>query len=252
MNPKILFTQLVFALLIGLSFKASAQAGPSTEELAKAEQRFAEGEAYYDLGKYAEALAAYEDAYLLSKAPELLYNTAQCYRLLGNYEEAIKRYNTYLRRVPDSPIRVNVEKLIAESEASLRAGPTPSTAKVGPTSAPIDTPGPSLARFVLPAGLAVLGVGLGASFLVFEKKTESQGGFGPSRRQAGIALALSADLSFVTSGVTLFLALRKKPTKQDDAAVGLSPIPGGALLSFTTTLSNPSNQAQTALSEEPR
>jgi Tetratricopeptide repeat len=55
-------------------------------------------------------------------APAFLFNIAQCHRQLGNKQEAIKFYRSYLRKVPDAPNAEEVRKLIASLEERDHAG----------------------------------------------------------------------------------------------------------------------------------
>jgi len=132
------------ALVLGAFFAlsspallAQAKKGPSKEDLDKAREAFEVGEKYYNVGEYEEALTRYKSAYLLSGQAELLFNMGQCYRQLGKNEEAIRSYRNFLKELPGSPQRANVEKLIAELEA-LVANST--SAKASPPTGPIKTP----------------------------------------------------------------------------------------------------------------
>jgi tetratricopeptide (TPR) repeat protein len=112
---------LILAGLWLLTHPAGAQpSAPSRAELAQAERLFAEAEAYYNLQKYEQALKAYEDAYLLSRKPELLFNIGQCYRYLDQLEEARRSYQAYLRQLPEQdPNRAIVTRLLKEIEETL-------------------------------------------------------------------------------------------------------------------------------------
>ena len=96
---------------------ALAQKPPAEEEMEKAAKRFGEAEAFFRVQDYTKALEGYKEAYLLSKAPELLYNIGQCQRKLGRYEEAIESYKSFLAGAPDASNRTDVEALIVELEA---------------------------------------------------------------------------------------------------------------------------------------
>lgn len=90
-------------------------------DFAKAKALFERGEAFYKLGEYEKALAEYREAYLVSKAPLLLLNIAQCYRYLGEYEEAKHNYEAFVREDPTSPYRKEMDNKIAEMETILEA-----------------------------------------------------------------------------------------------------------------------------------
>lgn len=86
-----------------------AGATPSTSD-AKARQ----GRRLYQLGRWAEAIAAFEAAYEQSGEPALLYNMAQCHRRAGQQPRAAELYAEYLRQVPDAPNRTEIEERIRE------------------------------------------------------------------------------------------------------------------------------------------
>jgi hypothetical protein len=89
--------------------------GPDRVAAAKAHAR--QASAYYDVGRYADAFAEFEQAYLIEQDPALLYNMGQCQRKLGNVEAATQFYRTYLRRAPRGPSAPDAEKRIHELES---------------------------------------------------------------------------------------------------------------------------------------
>jgi tetratricopeptide (TPR) repeat protein len=89
-------------------------AGGDPTAAARAHAR--QGLAFYDLHRFQEAYQEYEQAYLIEQDPALLYNMGQCQRKLGNSEEALHFYRTYLRRVPKGPSAVEAEKRVRELE----------------------------------------------------------------------------------------------------------------------------------------
>jgi tetratricopeptide (TPR) repeat protein len=88
---------------------------------AAAKAHYARGTSYYNLGRYSEALAEYEAAYLSVQDPPFLFNIAQCQRKMGKDEEALAAYRSYLRVAPNPPNRAEVQKRIAELEKETRA-----------------------------------------------------------------------------------------------------------------------------------
>src|SRR5688572_26189693 len=95
-------------------------------ERASAERAFQRGSAHFNLGEYAEAVLAFEEAYRLQPLPLLLYNIAQSYRYLGDHAKALTFYKTYLREDPRSRYRAEVQRRIGELEtASARPGTSP-------------------------------------------------------------------------------------------------------------------------------
>ena len=98
---------------------APASAGDST---AAARAHARQALAFYDLKRFQEAYQEYEQAYLIEQDPALLYNMGQCQRKLGNSEEALHFYRTYLRRVPKGPSAVEAEKRVRELEDATARG----------------------------------------------------------------------------------------------------------------------------------
>jgi tetratricopeptide (TPR) repeat protein len=132
--------RLVPSLALLLWLTGLAAASPSDTEEAK--QHYARGTAHYNLREYKEAVTEFEAAYRLAPDPVFLYNLGQCNRLMGNNEEALHFYRSYLRMQPDSPNRAEVEGRIEKLEAEIAAHPRP----VAPpaSAAPPLTPPPAV------------------------------------------------------------------------------------------------------------
>jgi tetratricopeptide (TPR) repeat protein len=106
---------LVTMLSFGTASPLWAQ--PTEEAKAQARAHFKRGKAAFELGKFQEALQAYEAAYQTLPLPGFLFNIGQCYRNLDNYEKAIFSFRLYLRKLPEARNRAAVESLIEELEA---------------------------------------------------------------------------------------------------------------------------------------
>ena len=91
-------------------------------DIAAARAHPRQGAAYYDLQRFQEAYTEFEQAYLIEQDPALLYNMGQCQKKLGNAEEALHFYRTYLRRAPDGPSSIEAQKRIKEIEDALARG----------------------------------------------------------------------------------------------------------------------------------
>jgi len=103
--------------------------------------------AYYNVGRYDDAIDLFERAYLLSRAPELLYNIAQAHRLKGveGCAAALRFYRSYARVAKiDNAKRRSVAAVIADMERCVRAHPQP------PASAPASAPSAPMTRRVEP------------------------------------------------------------------------------------------------------
>ncbi len=107
-----------------------------------AREAFQEGSRQYEIGDFKAALAAFKKAYLNYEDPAFLFNIAQCERALGDKPEALRTYRVFLYKVPDSPQRPSVEKIVAELQAAIdqekaaAAHPPTGTIAPGATTAP--------------------------------------------------------------------------------------------------------------------
>jgi tetratricopeptide (TPR) repeat protein len=103
---------------------AHAQRSPRQAEDAdtrRAEEHFVRGEKLFALGRFADALAAYEAAFEAKALPEFLFNIGQCHRNMGDFRSAVFSFRKYLNLLPDAHNRAAVEALIAELEAEMAA-----------------------------------------------------------------------------------------------------------------------------------
>jgi tetratricopeptide (TPR) repeat protein len=114
------YSRFFFALLISLC-AGLAHAQAPTDPVAQGKEHFRRGTQLYDLGKYAEAAAEYEQAFKLTDKPLFLFNIGQAYRLAQMPKEALAAYRGFLRRVPDSPMRPEVEQYVIEYERQEEA-----------------------------------------------------------------------------------------------------------------------------------
>jgi len=112
----------------------------------KAREHFRSGEAFFKLEKYQEALSEYEQGYIAKSDPSFLYNIAQCHRLMGNKQAALRFYKRFLTEATRVPNREMVEthirdleKALAKSHASSATEP-PAGAAAGETAAPPPPP----------------------------------------------------------------------------------------------------------------
>lgn len=81
-----------------------------------AKRHYLKGDKLFNLGKFDQALAAFEAAYQAKPIPKLLFNIAQAHRNLEHHEQAIFSYRKYLSLVPDADNREAVLELIDELE----------------------------------------------------------------------------------------------------------------------------------------
>lgn len=108
-------------------------ADPRTES---AREHSAQGDAYYKLEKYGNAIGEYEQAYLAKSDPSFLYNIAQCHRLMGQNTEALNFYRRFLRDAPNAPNRPVAEKHIKDLEDASHATLEPPPVAALPPAVP--------------------------------------------------------------------------------------------------------------------
>src|SRR5215510_13273564 len=113
------FGAAVTLLVVLLAGTGGARAADPKAEQARA--HFQQGDTYFKLDKYANALQEFEQAYLAKQDPSFLYNIAQCHRLMGNRVEAIRFYKRYIADAPTASNRPVAEKHIRDLEAALGA-----------------------------------------------------------------------------------------------------------------------------------
>ena len=110
----------------------------------KTKEHYEKATRLYNVGKYQEAIAEYEAAYLVSADPVMLFNIAQCHRLNNQPDEAARFYKNYLRNAPGAPNRDDVERKIVEmerlSEERRRTNAPPVTPTPPPGPAPTAPP----------------------------------------------------------------------------------------------------------------
>jgi hypothetical protein len=116
---------------------ARAAGAPTAEDEQRARDLYARAEKSFDVGKFAEALTDYQAAYEAKPLPGFLFNIAQCYRNMGNYERARFFFRRYLTVEPHAPNHRRVEELISEMTKKIDAqGAAPATTPTTPP--PVD------------------------------------------------------------------------------------------------------------------
>jgi tetratricopeptide (TPR) repeat protein len=115
---------LVLAAAVVLIAPAARAAPGTSAEDRQARELFQKAEMSFNLGKFGEALTSYQAAYQAKPLPALLFNVAQCYRNLENYERARFFFRRYLDLDARTTNRRMVEDLIAEMTAKMaKSGP---------------------------------------------------------------------------------------------------------------------------------
>jgi tetratricopeptide (TPR) repeat protein len=232
-----------------------AAAKPSASADKEARKLFFQGDRMYEEGKYEEAVAAFEKAYALSHRPELLFNLANAYERLGQYEEALRSLRDFAPSAPDGDrekIAERIKTLEARAEehrkrASEKAAPAPVAAAAAPPPPAEPESHPPILAYSL-MGVGVVGIGIGTIFGVqalgskSDAEDQCKGGFCPASAQKSIddakSQALIADIGFAVgvvaagAGVVLFLTRDTSETKEHVAALRAAPRPGGGEVQF--------------------
>lgn len=94
----------------------------------------------FNLGKFDDALSEYQKAYDAKPLPKLLFNIAQCYRNLGQVDQAIFTYKSYLQNVPTAANRTEVEATIDQLEDEKARGESERLKLTPPKEEPKEEP----------------------------------------------------------------------------------------------------------------
>jgi len=101
----------------------AAHAGAADD--AKAKALFKEGEKDYNGGNFQSALEKYQQAYDLSPLPGFLFNEAQCYRQLGNFERAGFMYGRFIDlskpKAPNVDLAAKLKAEVDQKQAEKKA-----------------------------------------------------------------------------------------------------------------------------------
>jgi tetratricopeptide (TPR) repeat protein len=122
------------ALVVAALFAAvAAHASPASDLLER-------GLRSYAVGRYDEAIAAFQRGYELEARPDFLYALGQAQRMKGDCRDAVASYRAYLRTSPPergaAPARQNLERC----EHELANAPPPSPTVVEPPPAVVPPP----------------------------------------------------------------------------------------------------------------
>lgn len=146
------WTVWVLTLLLMLGSGRAEAANSEAEKQAR--RSFERAEVHFKEGKFAEALAEYQAGYDASPLPGFLINIAQCYRRLGDLNQARAAYRKFIIVAPDSPYVPEVKALIVElddllminsdnattpSQAKIDESPKPAEESTSPSLTPIPT-----------------------------------------------------------------------------------------------------------------
>jgi hypothetical protein len=203
--------------------------GPPPEAL----KHYARGRAHYQAGRYREAVVELEKALALDpQSPNLVYNVARVYELLGDIERSIEFYERYQRMLPatEHEERQRVEATLLRLRGAKQHVVPGATAEA-PAPSPAMKRGVADTAFWLTLGTGAAAVVAGAMTGGFALKTGKEtedfvlgrdGSVGERNDLVGRTerLALASDVlflcgaTFAVSSVLLY-TLRRQPVEGD-------------------------------------
>jgi len=110
----------------------------------EARRHYEEGTKAFNLGEFPRAIAEFKAAYNAKADPLLLYNIAQSFRLQGDASQAVFFYRSFLRNMPATPNRKEVELRIHTLEKQLDDQKKEAAAAPVVVPAPVVTPAPAV------------------------------------------------------------------------------------------------------------
>jgi tetratricopeptide (TPR) repeat protein len=117
-----MLARLFLLLLVCFAVAVPAVARADDPATRAARRHFERGEKLFALGKFDDALEEYQEAFDAKPLPGFLYNIGQCYRNLGDYDQAIFSFKKYLKLQPDAENKDAVEQLISDLEDKKARG----------------------------------------------------------------------------------------------------------------------------------
>ena len=252
-------TALVFA---AAAHAQEAKPAKAADPEAAAAERYKAGVAAFDAGKFAEALAAFTEAYNLSSKTDLLYNLGVCAEKVGDRDKAIAYYRLYLEEKPDAEdaaeVKARLEALRGEATApaaqaaaapakpSSSAAPAPDDEGAGDAGDGEPKKSPHTGPILL-MGLGGLVVVTGAITAASAYRTHQdlESSCSPDCSDGKVdnlrGVALAADLQFAVGGAAvaagfLWWLLKTRHEESADETVGIeaaafaAPDGGGVLL----------------------
>lgn len=163
---------ILFVALVALHATAGVARAEPADALPQDEQALEQlrlGNRAYDLGKWDDAIAHYEQGAMIEAVPQFFHNLGLAQRMAGRHDKAIAAYRVFLDKIADDP---NATKIAAEIELIIKdlenATTRPPTEPLDVVESPSETPSPRrmwtarrrLAIGVGAVGLASLGAGV--------------------------------------------------------------------------------------------
>lgn len=92
----------------------------AADDATRAKDIFKVAQKLYKEARYADAIAKFEEAYVLKPSPVIIYNIGKCHEQLGDVPKAMRSYRDYLRLAPDAKDKDTVGDAIANLERRLK------------------------------------------------------------------------------------------------------------------------------------
>lgn len=154
--------RLVSLLVVAVALPSAAAPAPTTAGADPAREHYERGLAKYNLAEFDDAIAEFKQSYEISKAPRLLFNIAQAFRLKKDYESALYFYHSYLRADGNPPNLDDVEARIGEMERALDAQRAPgATAPLPPVSTTAPAPASAVETHARRRPMTIAGASVG-------------------------------------------------------------------------------------------
>jgi tetratricopeptide (TPR) repeat protein len=131
---------------------------PEDPNYERAVEAYRRGTELYNAAKFEEALEAFQEAATLYASADFQFNIAKCYERLGEYEQAIRSYETYLRTADDSSDRAVIEASIEDLKRRI-AERDAAEQEPDPDPQPDPEPKKPPGRALIITGGVLLGVG---------------------------------------------------------------------------------------------
>ncbi len=112
-------TFVVLSQSPGIASAETPQTPPAPEPAQRAADLKRQGDELFDAGKHAEAYGIYSQAYAITADPALLYNEGRALQAMGEYPEALAKFEEFARAAPPE-LRARVPGL-DDLVADLRA-----------------------------------------------------------------------------------------------------------------------------------
>jgi tetratricopeptide (TPR) repeat protein len=172
-----MITRLFLLLMVCLAVAVPSRPAHADDPATRAARRhFERGEKLFALGKFDEALEEYQTAFDAKPLPGFLYNIGQCYRNLGDYDQAIFSFKKYLKLEPEAQNKEAVERLIEDLEEQKARGEGEKFVRKKPGG----EDKPVYKKWWFWTGIAVVGVAGGIGIYA-----ASSGGAGPPMTDLG-------------------------------------------------------------------